>query len=205
MAAAAVGLFAAYAAVQGGPRHSFVVSRHPLASGTTVSAADIELAPMDLPPALAARAFGRVSEVVGTVVLSPLGQGELVQPSALVAARARSGARTLSFPVERGHLGPLKQGEQVDVVATYGSGAEAFTTVVAAQALVVDVDRSKSSVGDDASPVITVAVDNPADEVALAHAVALGKLTVVVATGAPPAAGPPATYRDQSVPAVKGP
>jgi hypothetical protein len=40
-----------------------------------------------------------------------------------------------------------------------------------------------------------VAVDDPADAVALAHAIQLGKVTLVRATGAPPLAGVPPTYR----------
>ncbi len=45
---------------------------------------------------------------------------------------------------------------------------------------------------------MTVAIADPADELPLAHAVATGKLTVVVATGAPPASGPPPTYRTKA-------
>ena len=153
---------------------------------------------MELPPALESRAFANLSDVVGTTVLSPLAAGELVQPSGLAITRSTEASRSVSFPVDRTHLGPLKQGERIDVLATFGNGDEAWTSVVLRQALVVAVDRSKSSLGDSGSPVITVAVADVADELALAHAVALGKLTVVVATGAPPASGPPPTYRPRA-------
>lgn len=195
VAAAAVGLFAAYARTQAGPTHSFVVTRHGLAAGTVVSPSDVVLQPMDLPAGLAARAFAHLPDVLGTTVLSPLGPGELVQPSALVATRGPRGARSLSFPVERSRLGPLKQGERVDVVATYGTGVDAWSTVVLRQATVAGVDRPKSTLGDGGSVVLTIAVEDPSEELALAHAVALGKVTVVVATGAAAAAGPPPTYR----------
>ena len=79
--------------------------------------------------------------------------------------------------------------------------ADAYTTLVLGQALVTDVDRSKSALGDTGSVVLTVGVDDPADEVALAHAVALAKLTVVVATGAPAITGPTPTYRTGPPPA----
>lgn len=194
VAAAAVGLFAAYARLGSGPDHSYVVARRALTPGTSIQPSDLALQPMALPPTLSSRAFSSVSDLVGTTLLAPLAAGELVQPSSLVAARA-GGWRTLSFPVERTHLGALKPGERIDVVATYGTGTDAWTTVVVRQAQVVDLDRSKSSLGDSGPTVVTLAVDQPGDELALAHAVALGKLTVVVATGAPPANGPPPTYR----------
>jgi len=195
VAAAAVGLFAASARLHAGPGHSYAVVRHAVAAGSRLQPSDLTLQPMDLPPGLRARAFDKLSDLSGTTVLAPLAAGELVQPSALVITRSADAARTVSFPIDRTHLGPLKEGERIDVLATYGTGADAFTTVVLRQAQVVDVDRSKSSLGDSAAPVVTVAVTDPNDELALAHAGALGKLTVVVATGAPTASGPPVTYR----------
>jgi hypothetical protein len=81
------------------------------------------------------------------------------------------------------------------VVATYGTGVDAWSTVVLRQATVAGVDRPKSTLGDGGSVVLTIAVEDPSEELALAHAVALGKVTVVVATGAAAAAGPPPTYR----------
>lgn len=198
VAVAAVGLFAAYARLQGGPDESYAVVRHDVAAGSRLQESDLVLEPMDLPPALKARAFSSLADVVGTTVLSPLVAGELVQPSGLVITRSAESARSVSFPVERTHLGALKQGERIDVLATFGSGAEAWTAVVLRQAQVVAVDRSKTSLGDSGSPVVTVAVADVAEELALAHAVALAKLTVVVATGAPPASGPPPTYRPRA-------
>ncbi len=198
VAAAAVGLFAAYARLSAGPDHSYAVVRHAVAAGSRLHPSDLTLQPMDLPPALRARAFEKLSDLAGTTVLSPLAAGELVQPSALVVTRSADAARTVSFPIDRTRLGPLKQGERIDVLATYGTGTDAWTAVVLRQAQVVDVDRSKSSLGDSGSPVVTVAVTDPNDELALAHAGALGKLTVVVATGAPAVSGPPVTYRTRA-------
>ncbi len=195
VAAAAVGLFAAYSGLHGPPDRSYVVVRHAVAAGSRLQPSDLALQPMDLPPALRARAFDKVSDLANTTSLAPLAAGELVQPSALVVTRSADAQRSVSFPIDRAHLGPLKQGERVDVLATYGTGADAWTAVVLRQAQVVDVDRSKSALGESGSPMVTVAVTDPNDELALAHAVSLGKITVVVATGAPAASGPPATYR----------
>ncbi|MGI9080342.1 MAG: SAF domain-containing protein [Acidimicrobiales bacterium] len=195
VAAAAVGLFAASIRAQAGPDHSYAVVRHAVAAGTRLQESDLALQRIDLPASLRARAFDKLSDLAGTTVLAPLAAGELVQPSALAVTRSADAARTVSFPIDHTHLGALKQGERIDILATYGTGVDAWTAIVVRQTQVVDVDRSKSSLGDSGSPVITVAVGDPNDEVALAHAVALAKLTVVVATGAPPASGPPPTYR----------
>jgi hypothetical protein len=89
----------------------------------------------------------------------------------------------------------IKQGERADLLATYGTGNDAFTLVVVRQALLVGIDRPRTSSGDSGPATVTVAVDDPADAVALAHAIQLGKVTLVRATGAPPLAGVPPTYR----------
>jgi Flp pilus assembly protein CpaB len=204
VAASAVGLFAAYAQASARHRTSYVVARQALAPGTRLSAADVSLSAMDLPPEVRSRAFRNVEDVAGTTLVAPLATGELVQASALVATRPGGASRVLSFPVERSGVGPLKPGERVDVLATFGTGVEAFTTVVLSQALVVEVDRSKSALGDTGSVVLTVGVDDPAEEVALAHAVQLAKLTVVAATGAPALPGPPPTYRTGPAAAAGG-
>jgi Flp pilus assembly protein CpaB len=195
VAAALVGLFAAYARVEAGPSQSYVVARHPLAAGTRLHASDLGLEPMNLPAGVRARAFGRIAELLGTTLLSPLEKGELIQASSVAATPPGGAARVVSFPVDRGRLGRLKQGERVDVVATYGTGTDAYTAVVLREALVTEIDRAGSSLGDSGSTVLTVAVDDPADELAMAHALQLAKLTVVVTSGPPGDGGPPVTYR----------
>ena len=203
VAAALVGLFAAYARVEAGPSQSFVVARQRLVAGTRLEASDLVLAPMELPAGARARAFGRVGDLVGTTLLAPLEKGELLQASSVAATPPGGAARVVSFPVDRGRLGRLKQGERVDIVATYGTGTDAYTAVVLREALVTEITRGGASLGDDGSTVITVAVDDPADELAMAHALQLAKIAVVVTSGSPgggprgpnTALGPPVTYR----------
>ena len=67
--------------------------------------------------------------------------------------------------------------------------------MVVRQALLVAIERPRTSTGENGPATVTVAVDDPADVLALAHAVQLGKVTLVRATGAPPLAGVPPTYR----------
>jgi hypothetical protein len=196
VAAAAVGLFAAASRGSGGPQRSYVVTRHELAAGTRLQASDLALAPMELAPELRSRVFDTVQPLLGTTLVAPLGAGELVQASAVVARAGDAAARELSFTLERGRVGAaIKQGERVDLMATYGTGADAFTQVVVRQALLVGIDRPRTSAGDSGPATVTVSIDDPGDALALAHAIQLGKITLVRATGAPPLPAVPATYR----------
>ena len=196
VAVSAVGLFAAASSSGERPRRSYVVARHELPAGTRLQASDLELAAMELAPALRARSFSSAQPLVGATLVSPLGPGELVQASAVVSRKGEATSRELSFTLERGRVGTgIKQGERADLLATYGTGNDAYTTVVVRQALLVSIERQRTSSGDNGPATVTVAVDDPADALALAHAVQLGKITLVRATGAPPLAGVPPTYR----------
>lgn len=196
VAAAAVGLFAAASRNTAGPRHSYVVARHDLAAGARLQAADLALAPMDLAPEVRPRTFESTQPLVGATLVAPLGAGELVQASAVVDRRADAASRELTFVLDRGRLGTgIKTGERADLLATYGTGNDAFTTVVVRQALLVGIDRPRTSAGDTGPATVTVALDDPNDALALAHALQLGKVTLVRATGAPPLPGVPPTYR----------
>ena len=196
MAASAVALFSLSTQAQSGPRESYVVVRHAIAPGARLSESDLARVPLDLPSSLAQRAFRDVRTLVGATVVAPLSTGELVQASAVVAKPSGPSSREITFAVPRATLGTtLEQGERVDVVATYGTGADAFSTVVLHQALLVGLERGRDRVGSANDVAVTVAVEEPDEAVALAHAVQLGRLTVVRATGAAPAAGAQPTFR----------
>lgn len=202
VAAAAVGLFAAYQGMHGGPSHSYVVAARPIAAGTKVEAGDLTLELIDLPPKVQARAFNDPAALVGATAVTKLDTGELVQPSAVVAKAGDRPAREVSFPIERGRLSAtLEEGERVDLLATFGGGNEAFTTVVLRNAQVVSIERAKVGLGDNGTAVIGVSIDDDGDEVAVAHAIQEGKLTVVRATGAPAAPSSPPAYRPEQPPA----
>ena len=195
VAAAAIGLFSASTRVGEGSRQSYVVASRGLVAGARIEAGDLAVQQLHLSPPVAARAFADRGPVVGATVLAPLAAGELVQASAVVARRSGSASRELSFTVERGRVNAdLRDGERVDLLATYGA-ADGFTAMVVRQALVVSLGEARSSLGDAAPVVITVALDDTADALALAHAVQAGKVTVVRSTGAAALSSPPPTYR----------
>jgi hypothetical protein len=114
----------------------------------------------------------------------------------VVAKTSGPASREVTFAVPRATLAAsLEAGERVDVVATFGTGVEAFSTVVLQQATVVAIDRGRPRVpqGDDVA--VTVAIDEAERAVAMAHALQLGKLTVVRSTGAPPIAPSQGVFR----------
>jgi hypothetical protein len=204
VATSAVGLFSLSTRAQSGPRDSYVVVRHAVAPGARLSEADLTRVALDLPPSLAEHTFREVRSLVGATVIAPLAPGELVQSSAVVAKPSGPASREVTFAVARPTLAAsLEPGERVDVVATFGSGVDAYSTAVLRQALVVALDRGRERVGRGDEAAITVAVDEPADSVALAHALQLAKLTVVRATGAAPVTGP-ATVFHQPAPGPSG-
>ncbi|MFP5319544.1 MAG: SAF domain-containing protein [Acidimicrobiia bacterium] len=206
VAASMVGLFYASSRSEGGPERSYIVARRAVPPGAKLQPADLARLPVDLPPATAGRAFTDADALVGATVIAPLAEGELIQSSAVVAKPSDPSSREVTFAVAGSMLARgLEAGERIDVLATYGNGEDAFTTVVLRSALVVGLDRGdRPRVGDGREAAVTVAVDDPADAVAAAHAVQLAKLTVVRATGAAPYAGTASTFRQVPAAAAQG-
>ena len=194
---AAVGTFAAYATATSGPTHHFVVAKDAVHAGQRLTAEDLRTVSVDLPDDLAAQAFASPSELEGAIALTALDGDDLVHRSA-VQRPARGEAPDLflhefSFAVEREHAlnGDLKRGERIDLVATYGTGAEAYTTFVARRVQVIDADAgSKSTLGSAGRITITIALDDEAQVLEATHALEIAKVTVVRSTRADPDAPP---------------
>lgn len=185
VALAALGTFVAYTDATAPPSTAFVVAAADLAPGHRLTAADLTTEAMELAPGVAGRSFRHPETLVGATVLAPIAAGELLQASHLVRQGDVAGARELSFPVETdlALAGALRPGESIDVVATFGSGADAYTATVVRAVTVVSVADAGAAAGGRFT-VVTVALEAPADVVALAHAVRAGKVTVVRATSA---------------------
>lgn len=206
VALAAVGVFAGYTSATADTRHPFLVARRDLPLGHRVVASDLAALPMDLPARLRGRVYRDAAALVGAVVIGPVAAGELVQSSAVVRATGDGpGERQISFPIESARAvgGGLRRGEFVDVLATYGTGADGFTTAVVRGARVADRSQARGSLSDGGTEVITLVLPRPDDALAVAHAVSSG--TVMLVRGGPPptdALEPdPPRYRPEPVPA----
>ena len=191
VALAAVGMFAGYTAATDDGRLPYLVATRDLALGHRISRSDLGPLPMDLPEALRSRSYRDPDGLVGAVVIGPVAEGELIQASDVLAGGGSGDRdRRISFPIESARAvdGRLRPGEYVDVVATYGSGAEAYTVVVVEGARVADRRASRESLAGGGEEVVTLAMSSEDETVGVAHAVNAGVVTLVRAGGPPPAA-----------------
>jgi hypothetical protein len=194
VAASAVGVFAAYLSATSEPSTSYLVARSAVEPGTRLDSiatlADLfEPRAIDLDVDLARRAvrLEDAESLLGRLVLAPLAPGDLLPRTALVADGGVADAHKLSFAIDRSAAlaGALEVGERLDVLATYGSGAGAYTAYVVRGVPLVARDGEVGgggALGGGGPLTLTVAVTSPEDVQALAHAVATAEIVVVRST-----------------------
>jgi Flp pilus assembly protein CpaB len=197
VAASIVLIATAYAGAGHGPRGFVVVAAHAIRPGDTLGADDLRRVRADLPRALRSHTFTDTAVLTGATALSPLGAGDLVQTGQVV--RKRGGAHTteLSFPIDASRVGAaVGPGDRVAMVATYGTGTDAYSMVVGRDLLVLDVIRERDALGTrSGATVLTVALPGGAESLALAHATRAAELTVIRTTGTTAGAAVPTIYR----------
>ncbi len=188
---AVVGVIAATAASED-RRTPVVVLRSSVDVGEVIDLDDVGVEQASLPETARAQVFAAVDDVVGRIAVAPLAPGDVAQRTALVdgshVGEPADDARRrpqLSLALELDHAlnGVVRRGESVDVVATYGSGESAVTSVVAADAVVRSIDEGTASLGSSGSVVVTLAVADRAEALAVAHAADAAAVRLVQATG----------------------
>ncbi|MGH9184590.1 MAG: SAF domain-containing protein [Acidimicrobiales bacterium] len=201
VAVAVLGVFSAYRSATSRAAQRFVVAARDVAPGTRLTAADLILRTVDLPPELAQRAATDPADLVGDVAVAPLAAGDLIQASSVVAGNGPSRPE-LSFAVDadRAVNGDLAPGEVVDVLVTYGTGDTAWTEVVVRGAMVIAVDDGHGgALTIDGTTVLTLGLPGAADVLPAAHAVRAGDVTVVRTTTSDQG-GDATTYRPDPPP-----
>ena len=189
VAVAAVGVFSAYTSSAAGPTTRYAVAARDLSPGERIDAAALDLVALELPEQQRRRSFEDLAPLVDATVVEPLLQGELLQEGSVVATGAETGARSLSFAVEpaRAVNAVLRPAERVDILATFGTGEQACTHVVASDVPLVAVSENQGAIVGEATVVtVTVSVDSPQQAVAITHAANAGAVTLVRATDAGP-------------------
>lgn len=212
--AAAVGVFAAFLTATAEPTTQYAVARDDIEVGTRLDsdaavAEHFEFVPLELPHEVALRAVEELQspQLVGQLVTSPIAAGDLLLASAIVDDARVPATEKLSFalPAADAVGGALQAGERIDVLATYGSGSDAWTAFVVRGVLLVAVEGGDGGVGSSGEVTLTVAVSSLEDVQALGHAVRAAEVFVTrstVAEGATQTApGPFAPSREQAPPA----
>lgn len=199
VALSTVGIFAGYTGATADARRPVLVASDNLPLGHRIVDSDLTVLLMDVPPALRARSYGTRSELVGALVIGPIGKGDLVQKSDVLRAEGQVSGQ-ISFPIESARAvdGGLRPGEFVDVVATYGTGVEAYTVVVVRGARVAHRTTPRGALSESGNEVVTLALRDRADALAVAHAVHAGSMTLVRAGALD--AGAPAPARSSYTP-----
>jgi Flp pilus assembly protein CpaB len=194
IAVAVVGIFAAYTSSNARPRQLYVVAARDLPAGTRLTDADLSVAALDVPDAgLRKVLFGPGAMLTsrGATTIAPLSAGELVQASAVVGRAGGPGSREVSIQIDRARAvgGTLKTGEYVDVLGTFGTGADAYTVTMVAHVRVISIGSVTSALGDDStSQILTLAADDQRTAEALADANVAAQMTLV--RSADPSPGP---------------
>lgn len=191
VALSALGIFTAYSRAAAGPGHRFVVAQQDIAAGDRLTADDLVLLPMELPSVVVDTAvFPAEDDLIGSIAVAPIRRGELVQAGAVVRAPSAPGELELSFSVDvaRALAGTLQPGDRVDVLATFGSGADTYTAAVVRQAKVLRSEVDHGALATS-SALLTVAVASSDEALALTHALHAGEVTLIRSTGST-ASGP---------------
>jgi hypothetical protein len=193
--AAAVATFAAYISATAEPTTAYLVAIDAVEPGTRFANGD-ELrevfgsVTVDLTSPLDERAIPveDLDTLIGRVLIAPLGRGDLVTRTTVVDDGGVAPAQTLSFSLPRDAAvgGTLRPGERIDVLATHGSGDNAYTAyVVRGVPLLRITGPDGAPVGAASDVVLTVAVTELPDVQALGHAISTASVFVTRSTAGP--------------------
>lgn len=177
MALAAVGTFLAYSDATADDTIDVLIAARPLRVGDTITNADVELVPVELPGEVRGL-FGDPDAAVGRQVVAAVDQGEFLHASDTVDPV--DGAELLevavSLPGNRAVSG-LAAGERVDIFSTWGGDV---TELIAVDARVLEFSGDSGvllSGGDQV--VVRLALADFAQVEAIVHAQAAGDITMI--------------------------
>ena len=182
---AALAAFLIATGAGGTPQQSIVISRRALVAGERLDSSTLTTTTVERKTANIFHGFTTIDQLAGAVALAPIGEGELVQRSAVLTGGPSEPTREFSFPIDRDSAlnGDLRSGERVDVLATYGSGTDAATTVLARDANVIrSTDAKSGTLGSSGKLIITLALASADQLLDAAHAAQVASITVVRST-----------------------
>lgn len=185
IAVAIVAIFAAYSSSTARPHQMYVVAARDIPAGTRLGRSDLVLAALDVPSPIQRRVLfssGAALIARGATTIAPISGGEPILSSAVVGRAAPAGMREVSIQIDRARAvaGTLKTGEYVDVLGTFGNGAEAYTVTMVPHVKVISIATTANALGDlGPSQLLTFAAPNQMTAEALADANVAAQMTLV--------------------------
>ncbi len=160
-----------------------VVAARPIAAGETVGVDDLTTTPLQADASVLATLLTSLEGVDGRVARRSLEPGEMVGAGDLLSEVAPGGMASMAVPMDPAHAagGTIRVGDRVDIVDVDSDGVAGYV-VRDAPVLAVSEDRVGALAGSGNRHVVVGLSD---DEVlAVAEAIADGKVDIVVTTGA---------------------
>ena len=203
IALAAVGVYLAYDQATDDPSDPVVVAARDIHAGEILDPEVLGTIEADLPDPAAGATFGSIEVVEGRVALAPIAAGEIVQAGAVTDGRATPDLHEVAISLPRAQIavGRLKEGERVDVFATYDDRTSSVVRGAEVVQIGVDDDGSLTS---NREVTLVVAVPSGDAVAAVVHALRTGDVTVVRSTFADATAEDPLVFADEGATTTEG-
>lgn len=187
---AATGAFlVATSADASGPTTGYVVLSTSIDAGGVVHTSDLVIEPMELADRVAERGLTSTDGVEGAVAMRDLRAGELLSADDLLASPDLDGRPigavheiTIPAPADRSP-DQLRRGDRITVLSLVRDGDMPETVVAIEDAVVLGFEGGDGGFADDTVS-LTLAIDDPAVVMEVAHLAHTGELTVVRSTRA---------------------
>ncbi len=166
-------------------RVGYMVAASDLPPGHVLEATDVRTELLDLPAELAAAATTAESQLdlIGAVVLGPVGSGELLQRQALTPPGVPGQASTaveFSFSIDESSVPrSLRPGEHIAMLSTTGRDNAAVTEVIVADAVVTDVEMDDDGFGATGDVTVTIAIGDSEDVLSAVNAAQATEITIL--------------------------
>jgi Flp pilus assembly protein CpaB len=164
-----------------------LVVRRDINLGDALTPGDVVPRPARLPDEARGGTVSDPAGLEGAIALVPLRPGDLVRESAVLPAGSPNAAGPTfeyALPVERERAldGDIARGEAVDVLATYGTGENAYTLTTASRAEVIDVGEGSGGFGEGDRLVVVLGLADGGEVIETAHASVAATVTLVRTT-----------------------
>ncbi len=164
-----------------------VVARQDLAPGTVIEAEDVATVRLRLDEE-AEWVINDAAEVVGNVIVGPVGRLEFVQRSNVVdgvPGAVPSGLAEVSIDVDPANApAALAAGELVSVLSTYSLDQQDVTELIADRIVVISYDTGGDTISSS-DAVLRLGIADGTIASAVVHAAETGEISVVGVNGAP--------------------